>query len=404
MRLYARKIETGLIERSQAINKILKTLAVLSWSVLLFTATDTPAQEPESGDKTLSPYFLIPSENVEVDRFTLESTSAEVNIAGMIADVKVTQVYRNDGKKPIEAIYIFPASTRGAVYAMKMSIGERTIQAKIEKREQARQQYEQARNEGKSASLLEQQRPNVFQMNVANILPGDLIRVEMHYTELLVSTDGIYTFAYPTVVGPRYSNQLAADAPGSEKWVQNPYLHEGEAAPYGFDIKVNLSAGLPIQKVSCGTHKTDISYEGKTVARVLLHTSEKGGGNRDFILKYRLAGEQIASGLLLYEGEDEDFFMLMMQPPKRVTMKDIPPREYIFIVDVSGSMHGFPLEISKELLKDLIGNLRSSDTFNVLLFAGGSKLMSEKSLPATHSNITFSPPTRLSWPSTTRSF
>ncbi len=156
--------------------------------------------------------------------------------------------------------------------------------------------------------------------------------------------------------------------------------------------------------MSCGTHKTDISYEGKTVARVLLHTSEKGGGNRDFILKYRLAGEQIASGLLLYEGEDEDFFMLMMQPPKRVTMKDIPPREYIFIVDVSGSMHGFPLEISKELLKDLIGNLRSSDTFNVLLFAGGSKLMSEKSLPATHSNITFSPPTRLSWPSTTRSF
>jgi Ca-activated chloride channel family protein len=224
-------------------------------------------------------------------------------------------------------------------------------------------------------------------MNVANILPGDRIEVEMKYTELLVPTDGIYDFVYPTVVGPRYSNQPAATAPASEKWVENPYLHEGEAAPYKFDIKVNLAAGMPIQKVSCRTHKTDISYDGKAVARVLLDPSEKNGGNRDYILKYQLAGGKIESGLLLYEGEKENFFLLMMQPPERVTPRDIPPREYIFIVDVSGSMHGFPLEISKELLKDLIGNLRPTDTFNVLLFAGGSQVMSERSMPATNENV-----------------
>jgi len=118
-----------------------------------------------------------------------------------------------------------------------------------------------------------------------------------------------------------------------------------------------------------------------------LDRSEKHGGNRDFILKYRLSGDKIETGLLLFEGKDENFFLLMMQPPKKVVKSQIPPREYIFIVDVSGSMHGFPLNISKKLLKDLISNLGSTDRFNVLLFAGSSHLMSEQSLPATPQNI-----------------
>ena len=123
----------------------------------------------------------------------------------------VTQVYKNDGKKPLEAIYIFPASTRAAVYGMKMTIGKRVIEAKIKKRDEARREYEQARDAGKNASLLEQQRPNVFQMNVANIMPGDEIKVELKYTELLVPTDRVYEFVYPTVVGPRYSNAKSVE-------------------------------------------------------------------------------------------------------------------------------------------------------------------------------------------------
>jgi Ca-activated chloride channel family protein len=95
----------------------------------------------------------------------------------------------------------------------------------------------------------------------------------------------------------------------------------------------------------------------------------------------------VQSGILLFKGEKENFFLLMLQPPKRVSVSQIPPREYIFIVDVSGSMYGFPLDISKKLLKDLIGNLRPTDRFNVLLFSGGSSLMSEQSLPATSENI-----------------
>lgn len=355
--------------------------------VLALIPTGIYGQPVEETNKTLSPYFFVNSQDPDLDQLPLKSTSVEVKALGVIADVLVTQVYKNEGTKPIEAIYIFPASTRAAVYGMKMTIGKRTLVARIEERGEARRQYEQAKQGGKSASLLEQHRPNVFQMNVTNILPGDVIQVELNYTELLVPTDGIYEFVYPTVVGPRYSNQPAADAPLSEKWVENPYLIEGEAPTYSFHIGVHFAAGLPIQNIICLSHKVDIRYDGSSGTSLKLDPSEKAGGNRDFIMKYQLAGAKVQSGLLLFEGEKENFFLLMLQPPKRVNLSQIPPREYIFIVDVSGSMYGFPLEMSKKLLKDLLGNLRPSDQFNVILFSGGSSVMSEQSLPATSENI-----------------
>jgi len=348
------------------------------------------AQMPEpGGDKTLSPYFFVKSDDPTLDQLPLKSSSADVKIAGVISDILVTQVYKNEGKRPIEAIYVFPASTRAAVYGLKMTIGTRTIVAKIKKKEEARQEYEAARKAGKSASLLEQDRPNVFTMNVANILPGDEIKVEMSYTELLVPTDGVYEFVYPTVVGPRYNGGSGPQAtpPKNEKWVANPYLGEGEKSQTTFDIGLTISAGLPIEEATCDTHKTTISYDGPQVAKVKLDASEKYGGNRDFILKYRLAGGKIESGILLYEGESENFFLMMVQPPKSVKPEQIPGREYIFVVDVSGSMNGFPLNITKKVLGDLISHLRPSDTFNVVLFSGGSTVMSESSLPATEENV-----------------
>jgi Ca-activated chloride channel family protein len=357
------------------------------FAMLMLLAASAQGQPMEEANKTLSPYFYVKSDGPAVDQLPLKSTSADVKVVGVIADVTVRQIYKNEGKTPLEAIYIFPASTRAAVYGMRMTIGKRTIIAKIEERKEARRQYEEAKQQGKSASLLEQQRPNVFQMNVANILPGDAIQVELKYTELLVPTDGIYEFVYPTVVGPRYSNQPAETARPSQKWVENPYLHQGEAPTYTFDITADLAGGLPIQNIACTSHKVNIDYDGPSRASIKLDPSDKNAGNRDFILKYRLAGGKVQSGVLLFEGEKENFFLLMLQPPKRVGLSQIPPREYIFIVDVSGSMYGFPLDISKKLLKDLIGNLRPTDRFNVLLFSGGSSLMSEQSLPATSENI-----------------
>ncbi len=341
---------------------------------------------PEGGEKTLSPYFFVLSEDPSSEQLPLKSTRADVRISGVIAQVNITQVYKNSGEKTIEAIYIFPTSSQAALYAMKMTIGERTIIAKIREREQARQEYEQAKEEGKTASLLEQQRPNVFQMNVANILPGDEIKVELQYTELLVPDAGVYEFVYPAVVGPRYSNVPEQNAPDTEKWVQNPYTKEGEQALYTFGLDLDLISGLPIGEVTCPSHDIKAEFSGPKAAAVHLPESTESG-NRDFVLKYRLAGDKIEGGLLLYPGEKENFFLLMMEPPKRVAKNEIVPREYTFILDVSGSMHGFPINTSKTLMRELFSKLRPTDSFNVMLFSGNNSVLSEKALPATQANL-----------------
>jgi len=343
--------------------------------------------EDGKADKTLSPYFFIRSGDPSLDQLPLKSTSADVNIAGVIADVSVTQEYANEGKMPVEAVYIFPASTRAAVYSMKMTIGERTIVSKICEREKARRDYEEAKNNGQSASLLEEQGPNVFQMNVANIMPGDKVKVELRYTEILVSEEGVYRFVYPTVVGPRYSNKQGAEVTQPEHWVSNPYTHQGEKPAYSFGISCGITAGMPISDIKCRAHKATISFESVTQVKLKLDPTETQGGNRDFILEYRLAGDKVESGLILYPGEKGNFFLAMIQPPKRVKLADIPAREYIFIMDVSGSMEGYPLNISKSLMRDLIGKLRPEDRFNLLLFAGDSRLFSEKSVSATTENL-----------------
>jgi len=355
--------------------------------IIIVVMSDTSASAETEHDRTLSPYFFIENGDPAVDRFPLKTTDVVVNITGVMADVVITQKYTNDGTRPISARYIFPASNRAAVHGMKMKIGDQIVFSKIKERQAAQQEFNTAKKQGKSASLLKQQRPNVFSMNVANIMPKDTIDIELHYTELLVPTEGTYEFVYPTVVGPRYSSQGEADSPETDKWIKNPYLKQDSEPRSAFNMGLNISAGIALQEVVCPSHETEIFWESESFARILLSTSEKYGGNRDFILNYRLSGKKIESGLMLYEGRDEHFFLLMVEPPQRVKPADIPPREYIFVVDVSGSMHGFPLNTAKKLLKNLIGNLRESDKFNVILFAGGSKLMAPSSIPSTTKNI-----------------
>ncbi|MFL6291833.1 MAG: VIT and vWA domain-containing protein [Thermoanaerobaculia bacterium] len=363
-----------------------KAVSLVFWLALVFARPG--AADGTDADETLSPYFFVENGDPEVDRLPLKETRADVRIAGVIADVVVTQVYRNEGTHPLNAKYVFPASTRAAVHGMTLQVGEHRIRARIREKQRAQQEFEQAKKEGKSAALLEQQRPNVFSMNVANIMPQDEIRVELHYSELLVPADGTYEFVYPTVVGPRYRGEAGQpEEMQQEGWVKSPYLHQGEPPSSTFKIETRVAAGMPLQEVVCPSHKTFVDWEKDGSARVTLDPEEADGGNRDYILRYRLQGQQVETGLLLYPGKDENFFLLMVQPPQRVELAQIPPREYIFVLDVSGSMVGFPLDTAKVLMRELVGGLRPTDSFNVILFAGGSRRLAPRSLPATPGNV-----------------
>lgn len=338
-------------------------------------------------ERSESPYFAVQSDDPTVDRLPLKSTKVEVRVLGVIADVRVVQQYRNEGTRALEARYVFPGSTRAAVYGMTVRLGERELRAQIREKQKAKKEYQQAKSAGKTAALLEQHRENVFQMNVANILPGDVVDVELRYTELLLPTDGVYSFVFPTVVGPRYNGSVGSESDKAGPWVSTPYLPEGEASRDAFSLAVELQAPVPLAAIRSPSHHIEVLQAKPSEATVSLGAGAGQSNNRDFILDYRLSGASFESGVLLSKGADENFFMALIAPPAKVQSKMLVPREYIFVVDISGSMHGFPLDTAKRLLNDLIGGLRPADSFNVLLFAGSSRMLAAESQAATPENI-----------------
>lgn len=360
-------------------------------SVLFLLANDMPtvhAQEEETDeDKTQSPYFYVESKEVGVDSFPLKSTEVTTNIDGVIADTYVVQTYANQGKEPINASYVFPASTKVTIHGMQMQVGNQTVTATIKEKEEAKEEFEAAKSEGKSASMLSEERANVFTMDVANIMPGDEVRIELHYTEMITPSEGTYQFVYPTVTGPRYVGPILDDSGNREEWTGTPYLKEGSTPTDDYKINVTVSSGVPITSLSSSSHDINIEWTENTTAHVSLANSSDYAGNRDFILDYRLTGEQINAGLITSQNENENVFMLMIQPPERYEIEEIPPREYIFVLDVSGSMSGFPLDTAKELINNLVSGLRETDTFNLILFSGDSLQMADSSVPATKENI-----------------
>jgi len=321
-----------------------------------------------------SPYFsVLTSDSVEVD-FPLLSTNIKATISGVIANVEMEQVYQNSGDSALDATYIFPMSTNAAVYSMQMIIDERVIDAYIKEKEEAQEIFETANENGQTATLLEQHRPNVFQMSLANIKPGNVLVVRMNYTELIESEKSIYQFVLPSIVGPRFTNN-------GENWVAQSIKDSLAVAKSSLNIDLTINAGMPV-KADCTSHNAPFAYEGETASSYL----ETNPGD-DFIVDYTLSGNKIETGLLLYEGEEENFFLSMIQPPRTDVGYDSPPREYVFIIDVSGSMSGDPIEASKELITNLLNDLNEDDRFNILFFAAGSAVFSQNSLPVTPGNI-----------------
>lgn len=341
-------------------------------------------------DKTGAPFFIVHGKDAKAVSFPLTHVATDVQIVGVIADVTIRQVYQNKSPQTLEAVYVFPASTKAAVYAMQMQVGKKRIKAQIKERSQARETYEQAKTEGKTASLLEQDRANIFRMSVANILPNDSIVVELRYTELITPQAGEYEFVLPTVVAPRY--QSVYDEPSATNGTPNTtptkrddYQKAGELPTYTYAFNMRVATGVPVEKLYSPSHKITTAPNEEGEQEVVMN--EPFGGNKDIVVRYALRGEQIQQGLLAYKEEGEKFFLYMAQPPKPAVATEPTPREYIFVVDVSGSMHGFPLQVSKELINNLLEGLKRTDKFNILFFAGGNQTLHESSVEASHQNI-----------------
>lgn len=317
----------------------------------------------------------------EQRKFPLVRTDVRANVRGGVAEVEVTQKYQNPSDKPIEAVYIFPLPENSAVYRMRMAIGERVIEADVKERQAAKKMYEAAKRAGNAAALLEQERPNVFTQSVANIAPGKEINVKIQYVQDLTYDAGQYEFVFPMVVGPRY-NAHADDAAR----ISPPYMGTGERSGADVSVEVNVDPEPVATNIEVPTHEVS-KTSNKGALKVALK-EKKALPNRDFVMRWRVVGNKPRARLLLSEmSGQEGYFSLLVHPPELPIESLVGKREIIFVVDVSGSMSGLPLDLCRMAMQKALRGLRPVDTFNIVTFAGFTGKVFEKPRSANQESI-----------------
>lgn len=350
--------------------------------IAIFFLSFIPLHGQQSGNRP-APYMQCHFNGQKDPSYLpLQDFAINAEIAGSIADVTLTQTFVNTFNVPLEVRYVFPGSTKSAIYDLTMTVGDRIVHADIQEKYQARTTYQKAVDTGYRASLLEQTRPNVFQMNVGNIMPRDTIIVSLKYTEFIESINGYYQFVVPTTIGERY----AGENQGEAEPVITSYVPSSQS-PYPLHIDIELNSPVPIGQVRSSTHKIDFNMIDPMKWTVSLNPTEQYAANRDFIFEYQLRGAELESGVLLHKGTTENFFMVQIQPPKQVSYTEVPPREYLFVLDVSGSMQGFPMATAKDLLEVLLEDLKPNDIFNIIPFEFASSKLFTTSQLATPDNI-----------------
>jgi len=327
----------------------------------------------------------------------LKHTDVKAEISGALSRVTVTQEFTNPFQEKIEAVYTFPLPPDSAVDEMTMLVGDRTIRGEIKRREEARAIYDAARKAGHVAGLLDQERPNIFTQSVANILPGAKVKITISYVEMAPYDAGEYRFEFPMVVAPRYIPGQAAgkqgggwapdtdQAPDASRITPN-VTPEGTRAGHDVSIEVKLDAGMALDALESPTHDTSIDRLGPRQAIVRLK-DKAVIPNKDFILKYAVAGRRIEDAVLTHHDARGGFFTLLLQPPERVAAGDAVPKELIFVLDTSGSMSGFPIEKAKETMRLALDGLNPQDTFNLITFSGDTHILFPEPVAATRENL-----------------
>ena len=362
----------------------------------------------------------------EIVECPLKHTDVKANIAGFIARVTVTQTFHNPYDEKIEAVYVFPLPHTAAIDDMTMTIGDRRIVGLIKRRAEAQALYQEAIQQGKTASLLEQERPNIFTQSVGNIQPNDEVRIEISYVDVLDYDMGIYKFHFPMVVGPRYIPGTAtskkpelpdelkgkvgeSEAPLDESpdgadpsgtgvspdtdrvpdasRITPPVLKPGYRTAHDISLAVSLDAGVPIQDIQITNHTTAVERAGATGATAVLSPADSIP-NKDFVMKYAVAGKNPEMAVLAHAtAPEQGYFMLMIQPKLDAEFAEAPPREIVFLVDTSGSMSGAPTKKVKETMHHFLRRTKPNDTLQVISFAGWADKLFKKSVPATQMNI-----------------
>lgn len=326
--------------------------------------------------------LLFNDDNGNFHDMPLVSTDVMATITGPIARTHVTQTFTNSSDNWVEALYLFPLPEDSAVDQLRMQVGDRMIEGQIKEREQAKKTYEKAKQEGKRAALVEQDRPNIFSTTVANIPPNGTIKVEIEFQQSLAWRDGKFKWRFPMAITPRYlkdtyqaEKELSSEVTISKGWSVLPEekpnlinLEQNENALPPVNLKVKLKPGFEVEQINSVYHRVQQSNSEKDGVEINLIDS-RSSANRDFVLTWQPNVSQMPKAAFFSEQRDDGrYALLMINPPKSTTNSSIA-REVTFVIDTSGSMSGQSIRAAKRALLDGLGGLNEQDAFNIVEFS-----------------------------------
>jgi len=358
---------------------------------IFVVATQAQAAETGPGQGTL---LLQPAADAAPLAAPLLFTHVDIAVSGMTARTTVTQRFANPTALWREGVYVFPLPERAAVDHLAMEIGARRIEGQIRERGEARAAYEQAKSEGRKATLVEQERPNVFTTSVAHIGPGEEISVTIEYQETLTYDAGAFHLRFPMVVAPRYvpgDVAVAGDAgtgwgantdqvPDAER-VTPPVVRPAEGLVNPVTLAVELNAGFALSAIDSPYHRIDVteSADHRYVVRL---ADGPVPANRDFELVWTPDVAAAPGAAVFAERKDgRTYALAMLVPPAATDAGPRAPREAVFIVDTSGSMEGTSIAQARQALQMALDRLQPGDRFNVIEFNSATRALFGAPMP-----------------------
>lgn len=365
--------------------------------MLLFLCLPVQAQEAGAKPADMQSGGLLMRRAGGYTTATLLNTDVSIVVNGLVARVSVMQEFENDGQEWVEGIYVFPLPDEAAVDHMRMYIGERFIEGEIREKEQARKEYEQAKSAGKKTSLVEQQRANLFTTSVANIGPGEKVIIEIEYLQNLRYEEGIFSLRYPMTLTPRYIPGTATGDRQGSGWSADTNLVDdaslitppmiASSNSHRVSLRATVNAGMPLEIIASRYHPVNVSEVNGSYSVAL--AGGQASMDHDFELIWRPIPAATPRALAFSETiEGQPHYLLMVVPPEPDLVEGATmPREMIFIIDTSGSMHGVSMEQARNALARALETLRPGDYFNVVEFNSQTNPLFPASVIAGNGNL-----------------
>lgn len=307
--------------------------------------------------------------SVDLKELALKKVKITGNVIGKFGTFEIEQVYKNNTEEVLEVGYTFPIVETATVVGFEINVGDKVLKGKCKETKKAKEEYQRNIVKGNSAYMMEKETNNIFRISIGKIDINEEVTIKIHYIDKLEITDNKIEILIPTLVTPKYKSNTT-----------NQLIYGN--VNYSIDFNINIDKTLNIKNISCPSHKINLIKDKKyEIIEVLNYDLSK-----DFKLNIELKNELLSNAITSKTRDGKDMVYLSFMPEILDSYED-SEKEYIFIIDVSGSMIGRKLDETKKAVIECLKQLDEGDKFNIIPFGSRYETMSINSIDYNAENM-----------------